>query len=109
MPDSPPLYDPPGQSPWAGVEWGPDEVEEPQTSPRAQQALILGIASLGIFGLFLGPLAIWLGYRAKQEIEAGAYQGDTQATVGMVLGMAGFVVMATWCLQAALVPALTDL
>jgi hypothetical protein len=74
---------------------------------RAQHALVLGIASLGLFGLVLGPLALWVGYRAKQEIEREALDGDRQATVGMVLGMAGFVVMASW-LVALLVP-LADL
>ena len=63
------------------------------------------IASLGLLGLFLGPLAIYLGYRAKQEIERGAFEGDAPATVGMILGMAGFVLTASWFIQQ-LTPAL---
>ena|SRR5829696_962022 len=108
MPDSPPLYDPPGQSPWAGTVWAETDAPAPRaTSPRAQQALVLGIASLGLLGLILGPLAIFIGYRAKREIEEGAFEGDTEATVGMVLGTAGFVVMASWLVQL-LVPLVAD-
>jgi hypothetical protein len=108
IPDAPPLAAPPG---W----WSPLVDRDARRAPeprgmcaRAQHALVLGIASLGLFGLVLGPLALWVGYRAKQEIERDALDGDRQATVGMVLGMAGFVVMASWFV-ALLVPVLADL
>lgn len=105
MPDAPPLYDPPGQSAWVGVDWRSDEPPALRKSPQAQQALLLGIASLGVLGLILGPIAIYLGYRAKREIEEGISLGDGEATVGMVLGMAGFVVMTSWFVSL-LVPAI---
>jgi hypothetical protein len=107
MPDAPPLAEAPAWW-WAGTDW--DALQDPgppETSPRAQHALLLGIASLGLFGLVLGPLAVYVGYRAKQEIEKGAFDGDSQATAGMVLGMAGFVVMAS-LLVRLLVPKLPD-
>ena len=62
--------------------------------PRATTALVLGLVGLvGTFAcglpVLLGPVAWWIGAKARGEIDAspGRYGGRGQATAGMILGI----------------------
>ena len=59
-----------------------------QTLPQATTAMCLGIASLVVFGIILGPIAICIGISAKKTIQANPnkYMGEGQATTGIVCG-----------------------
>ena len=59
-----------------------------QTLPQATTAMCLGIASLIVFGIILGPIAICIGVNAKNTIRANPdkYMGEGQATTGIVCG-----------------------
>lgn len=59
-----------------------------QTLPQATTAMCLGIASLVVFGIILGPIAICIGISAKNTIKANPnkYMGEGQATTGIVCG-----------------------
>lgn len=78
----PPLPPPPSQqySPYGAGRAVPDH-------PQATTVLVLGIASL--FVGILGPVAWYLGGKAKQEIEAaaGGLGGLQQVTIGWILGI----------------------
>lgn len=56
-------------------------------------SLVLGILSLIVFGIILGPIAIVLGTKAKKRIAASGGQvgGSGMATAGMVLGVLGII------------------
>jgi hypothetical protein len=68
----------------------------PTDHPRATTALVLGIASLFIFGLVLGAVAIYLGSKAEWEIAAagGSLTGADRARWGKNLGIAGIILWA---------------
>lgn len=63
----------------------------PQTSGKATSALVLGILSLVLCGLFAGIPAIVLGVVARSEIRAsaGRLDGDGLALAGIVTGVLG--------------------
>ena len=65
----------------------------PQTHSKATASLICGIIGLFLCGVILGPVAIYLGNQAKQEIRGsgGRYTGDGMATAGIVLGIIAVV------------------
>lgn len=77
------------------------------THPRATRALWLGVAGLvGSFlflPLFLGPFAWASGARARREIAAAPLQweGSSEATAGMVLGIVNTVILAITVLVGA--------
>lgn len=56
-------------------------------------SLVLGIVSLVVFGIILGPIAIVLGVQAKKRIAASGGQlgGAGMATAGMILGVLGII------------------
>jgi len=62
--------------------------------PEATVALVLGILSPLTCGVVLGPIAIWYGRRAQQQIRANpaALGGEGLATAGIWLGAIGIVV-----------------
>jgi hypothetical protein len=68
-----------------------------RTDGLAIAALVIGILSLLCFwlclGIVLGPTAAIMGYISRQRIatSGGAVGGGTLATVGLVLGILGFV------------------
>jgi len=62
------------------------------TNGYAIAALVLGI--LGITFAPTGPVAVWLGYRARREIEQTGEGGSGLATAGIVLGWIGTVLLA---------------
>lgn len=70
---------------------------EPASS-RAVWALVLGILGLISWGV-LAPLAWWLGAAELRDIKAGLSprSGQSLATVGMVLGIVGTVILTFTC------------
>lgn len=62
--------------------------------PQATMILVLGI--VGLFVGVLGPVAWYLGSKAKKEIEAsnGRVGGLQQVTVGWILGIITTVLLA---------------
>ena len=53
--------------------------------PQATAVLILGI--LGFFVSITGPIAWFMGNKAKKECEAGMYTMNDQLKIGRILGM----------------------
>ncbi|HEY6532225.1 MAG TPA: DUF4190 domain-containing protein [Acidimicrobiales bacterium] len=125
-PGSPPpgAYGAPGQAPppgmpgsqpgygnWAGANpWDP-----PRREGTAVTALVLGILSLvcgfvGLFGVVLGPIAIWLGVSARRKIERsnGARTGEGLAIAAVVLGAIGLAVSVLYILLLILSPEFRD-
>lgn len=82
---------PPGYGPMAGG------YAAPRTDGLAIASLVVGILSLVCFffclGLVLGPTAAIMGFISRQRIASsgGALGGGTMATVGLILGIIGFV------------------
>ena len=67
--------------------------------PLAQGAVasvLCGVLGFGCLGLILGPVAIYLGYRARVRVDesSGTLGGSTMALVGMILGAVAFVATA---------------
>lgn len=62
--------------------------------PQATTILVLGIIS--VFVGVLGPVAWWMGSKAKKEIEAsgGRIGGLQQVTVGWILGIVMSILLA---------------
>ena len=65
----------------------------PQRCGNATAALVLGIVSLVICGVILGPVAIVLGSKAKRQIaqSRGRLTGAGSASAGIALGVLGLV------------------
>lgn len=57
----------------------------------AVAALIVAIVSVPFCGVILGPVAIWLGYRARQAIAASGSAGNGVAVAAIVIGVVGLV------------------
>ena len=67
------------------------------TDGKATGALVCGIVGLLLCGVVLGPVAIYLGTKAKKEIRSsdGRLKGEGLATAGIVMGVIaviGFVI-----------------
>jgi uncharacterized membrane protein YjgN (DUF898 family) len=62
--------------------------------PQAVTVLVLGILSLVLCGL-IGPFAWSMGSRVVREIEGsgGRWSGDTEATIGRILGIVATVLL----------------
>jgi hypothetical protein len=75
----PPPYDPRGYA---------DYRPGPPSHPQAVTVLVLGILSLVICSL-IGPFAWGMGSRVVREIETsgGRWGGQTEATIGRILGI----------------------
>ncbi len=84
-PPAPPPPPPPGFDYGAG---GPAV-----TASNATWSLVCGIVGLFLCGVVLGPVAIWLGRKAKQEIQesGGRLKGEGMATAGIVMGVIAVV------------------
>ncbi len=65
-----------------------------KSSSHATVALVVGIVSIFIFGIVLGAIAIFMGLRARKEIDDsnGSLTGRGQATAAIFLGAAAVVV-----------------
>ena len=63
----------------------------PEGAQLAQTSMILGIISLFVVGIILGPIAIVKANRAEREF-------NTSATVGKVTGWIGTILGALWFL-----------
>jgi len=74
----------------------------PRSSSHAAVALVVGIVSIFMFGIILGPIAIFMGVRARNDIDAsnGQMTGRGQATAAIVLGVAAAVVWAVIVISA---------
>jgi uncharacterized membrane protein YjgN (DUF898 family) len=88
----PPMTQPP--SPGYGM---PPYGDYPPPAPKHPQAvtvLVLGILSLVLCGL-IGPFAWSMGSRVVREIEGsgGSWSGDTEATIGRILGIVATVLL----------------
>ncbi len=55
-------------------------------------ALVSAVAGFLFCGVVLGPLAVVLGFLARQRIRAEGSTGDGLAIAGIVIGVAAFVV-----------------
>lgn len=73
-----------------------------RTDGLAIASLVIGIISLVCFvaclGIVLGPTAAIMGFVSRQRISSsgGALGGGTLATIGLILGVVGFVVSVGW-------------
>ncbi len=73
-----------------------------RTDGLAIASLVVGILSLVCFlaclGVVLGPTAAIMGFVSRQRISSsgGALGGGTLATIGLILGVFGFVVSVGW-------------
>jgi hypothetical protein len=74
----------------------------PRTDGLAIASLIIGILALvctvGCLGVILGPTAAIMGFISRQRIASsgGTVGGGTLATVGLVLGIIGFIASVGW-------------
>lgn len=87
-----------GQNP-AGYQYPGGYMPSPQQlegAQLAQTSMILGILSLFIVGIILGPIAIVKANRAEREFH-------TSATVGKVTGWIGTILGALWILWVGFV------
>lgn len=117
-PPPPPVYGPPsgglrcqnchadlagatlgGHCPQCGAPIVATGYQSGQSSGKAVASLVLGIISIpmclccGLIGVILGPLAIFFGHQAKQDIAAGtASPGSAgMANAGVICGIIGTV------------------
>lgn len=67
----------------------------PHPHPKGTTVLVLGIVSLFICGVILGPIALIQGNKALSEIDAnpGAYTNRQNVVIGRILGI---VAIALW-------------
>jgi len=69
-------------------------------------SLILGLVGLFLFGIVLGPIAIYLGYKGRKS----PGEEDTKGTIGIVLGIITtitYLIFLIWILtfyRAAFMP-----
>jgi hypothetical protein len=65
----------------------------PQPHPKGTTVLVLGIVSLFVCGIILGPIALIQGNRALREIDAnpGAYTNRQHVAIGRILGIVAIV------------------
>ena len=89
--DPPPPGWPPGVQPQYGhrMTWQP----APPTPGVATASLLVGITAVILLPL-VGPVAVWLGSRAKRRIDAsqGALGGRAVASWGVVMGWIGLAI-----------------
>jgi uncharacterized membrane protein YjgN (DUF898 family) len=67
----------------------------PPKHPQAVTVLVLGILGIVVCGL-IGPFAWSMGNRVVAEIEAsgGRWDGQTEATIGRILGIVSTALLA---------------
>ena len=83
--EPPPGYGPPGYPAY----------QRPPKHPQAVTVLVLGILGIVVCGL-IGPFAWTMGNRVVSEIEAsgGRWDGQTEATIGRILGIVATALLA---------------
>ena len=86
------MSNPYDQNPYAGGPGG-----APQPHPKGTTVLVLGIVSLFICGIILGPIAIIQGNNALKEIDANpsAYTNRQNVVIGRILGI---IAIALWAI-----------
>ena len=64
-----------------------------RSSSHATVALVLALLSIVLFGIVLGPIAIVMAVRARNEIDEsdGQLRGRGRATAAIFIGVGGFV------------------
>ena len=69
--------------------------------PRANTALIIAIVGIFVFGLILGSVAIYIGVRARGDIDysQGRLTGRGRATAAIVIGI---IEIVAWVIGAAI-------
>ena len=72
--------------------WAPHAAIENGLEPLARASMVLGIASIPLVGLAVGPTAIICGLVARRRIRRGRGRGHRQAQVGIWTGLAGILV-----------------
>lgn len=65
----------------------------PQPHPKGTTVLVLGIVSLFVCGVILGPIALIQGNKALKEIDANpaAYTNRQNVVIGRILGIIAIV------------------
>ena len=89
-----PVVAPVKTPPFTGaVVGGPPPAAPVENNKKAIWSLVCAIIGLFILGIVLGPVAIFLGVQAKQEIKARPSQlkGEGMATAGIVIGVIAFI------------------
>jgi hypothetical protein len=73
-----------------------------RTDGLAIASLVIGIISIvcsvGCLGIILGPTAAIMGFISRQRINTsgGVLAGGALATIGLVLGIVGFLASVSW-------------
>ena len=63
----------------------------PEGAQLAQTSMILGIISLFVVGIILGPIAIVKANRAEREFNTSATVGKVTGWIGTIFGALGFL------------------
>ena len=73
-----------------------------KSSSHATVALVVALVAIFLFGIVLGPIAIVMGVRARNEIDEsdGRLRGRGQATAAIFIGAGAFVVGILWIVAA---------
>ncbi|MHC6177813.1 hypothetical protein [Glutamicibacter sp. X7] len=79
-------YQPGAQQPYPGYINTPQQLEGAQL---AQTSMILGIISLFVVGIILGPIAIVKANRAEREFNTAATVGKVTGWIGTIFGILG--------------------
>jgi uncharacterized Tic20 family protein len=63
-----------------------------KSNSHATVALVLALVGIALFGIILGPIAIVMGVRARNEIDEsqGQLRGRGQATAAIYVGVGAF-------------------
>ena len=74
-----------------------------QPHPRGTLVLVLGILSLFVCGIVLGPIAAVMGKNALDEVDRNpsAYTNRGMLQAGMILGIVGFVLSILYIIFVA--------
>ncbi len=85
-----------GQQPAQGQQWATTGQVVAPTAGSATTALVLGILSLVLCGLFTGIPAMIVGRNAKREIaeSGGRLSGEGVANAGIITGLIGTILSA---------------
>lgn len=79
----------------------------PEGAQLAQTSMILGIISLFVVGLILGPIAIVKGNKAEREFNTSATVGKVTGWIGTILGALLFLYFVFAIIAVIAIPAAT--
>lgn len=79
----------------------------PEGAQLAQTSMILGILSLFVVGLVLGPIAIVKGNKAEREFNTSATVGKVTGWIGTILGALLFLYFVFVIIAVIAIPATT--